>query len=208
MPYRLLKWVTPNQLTLGRMASAPVLMALVYLDRPATNWVALILFGLAGLTDYVDGNLARHRGEVTTLGRMLDPIADKILVTASLVMLVATGHAGPVPTILILMREFAVSGLRQVAVADGVHIYAFRGAKWKAGLQMVATGMLLVNHDPFGLPLELLGGIALWAAALVTLWTGYDYFRAYFRESGRRPAETAPDSPARAALHAEADIDV
>src|SRR3970040_825339 len=103
MPYRLLKWVTPNQLTLGRIFSAPVLMALVYLDAPATNWVALVLFVLAGLTDYVDGNLARHRGEVTQLGRMLDPIADKILVTASLVMLVARGPAGAVPTILILI---------------------------------------------------------------------------------------------------------
>jgi CDP-diacylglycerol---glycerol-3-phosphate 3-phosphatidyltransferase len=192
MPYRLLKWVTPNQLTLARILSAPILMGLVYLDAPATNWVALLLFMLAGLTDYVDGNLARHRGEVTQLGRMLDPIADKILVTAALVMLVARGHAGAVPTILILMREFAVSGLRQVAVADGVHIYAFRGAKWKAGLQMVATGMLLVNHDPFGLPMAAAGQVMLWAAALLTLWTGYDYFRAYFRQVGSGPLYPSP----------------
>ena len=193
MPYRLLKWVTPNQLTLGRIFSAPELMALVYLDAPATNWVALVLFVLAGLTDYVDGNLARHRGEVTQLGRMLDPIADKILVTASLVMLVSRGHAGAVPTILILMREFAVSGLRQVAVADGVHIYAFRAAKWKAGLQMVATGMLLINHDPFGVPMLAAGRVMLWAAAMITLWTGYDYFAAYFRQVALHPAGGAPD---------------
>ena len=205
MPYRLLKWVTPNQLTLARILSAPVLMGLVYLDAPATNWVAGVLFILAGLTDYVDGNLARHRGEVTQLGRMLDPIADKILVTAALVMLVARGHAGAVPTILILMREFAVSGLRQVAVADGVHIYAFRGAKWKAALQMVATGMLLLNHDPFGLPVEAAGRVMLWAAALLTLWTGYDYFRAYFRQAGTNPLRpAAPGSPGKAAAD-EAD---
>ena len=181
MMNRLLRWVTPNQLTMARIFSAPVLMLLVYLDTPATNWVGLALFTVAGLTDYVDGHLARTRGEVTQLGRMLDPIADKILVTAALVMLVSIGHAGAVPTILILMREFAVSGLRQVAVADGVEIYAFRAAKWKAGLQMVATGMLLVHHDPFGLPMQLLGDVALWAAAAITLWTGYDYFMAYFR---------------------------
>jgi CDP-diacylglycerol---glycerol-3-phosphate 3-phosphatidyltransferase len=192
MPYRLLKWVTPNQLTLGRILCAPVLMALVYLDRPATNWVALVLFVLAGLTDYVDGNLARHRGEVTQLGRMLDPIADKILVTASLVMLVSRGHAGAVPTILILMREFAISGLRQVAALDAVEIHVVRGAKWKTGLQMLATGMLLVNHDPLGLPIEAAGRIVLWAAALVTLWTGWDYFAAYFRASGKRPTERVP----------------
>jgi CDP-diacylglycerol---glycerol-3-phosphate 3-phosphatidyltransferase len=184
MPYRLLKWVTPNQLTLGRILSAPVLMGLVYVDRPATNWVALLLFVLAGLTDYVDGNLARHRGEVTQLGRMLDPIADKILVTASLVMLVSRGHAGAVPTVLILAREFAITGLRQVAALDGVQIHVVRGAKWKTGLQMVATGMLLINHDPFGLPVEAAGRIVLWAAAAVTLWTGWDYFAAYFRKVG------------------------
>jgi CDP-diacylglycerol---glycerol-3-phosphate 3-phosphatidyltransferase len=204
MPYRLLKWVTPNQLTLARIASAPVLMALVYLDRPVTNWVAVVLFILAGLTDYVDGNLARMRGEVTPLGRMLDPIADKILVSASLVMLVATGHAAPVPTILIIAREFAVSGLRQVAALDGVEIHVVRGAKWKTALQMVATGMLLVNHDPFGMPMGMLGGIVLWAAALVTLWTGYDYFRAFFRASGRSPAAPTPLRP----TGSQADVDV
>jgi len=198
MPYRLLKWVTPNQLTLGRIFAAPVLMLLVYLDRPATNWVALLLFTLAGLTDYVDGNLARHRGEVTQLGRMLDPIADKILVTASLVMLVSKGHAGAVPTILILMREFAISGLRQVAALDGVEIRVVRGAKWKTGLQMLATGLLLVNHDPFGLPLEFTGRIVLWAAALVTLWTGYDYFAAYFRKTGEQLSSPLPRDAAGA----------
>jgi CDP-diacylglycerol--glycerol-3-phosphate 3-phosphatidyltransferase len=197
MPYQLLKWVTPNQLTLGRIASAPVLMALVYLDAPVTNWVALLLFGVAGLTDYVDGELARHRGEVTHLGRMLDPIADKILIAACLVMLVSTGHAGAVPTILILMREFAVSGLRQVAALDGVEIHVVRGAKWKTGLQMLATGLLLVNHNPFGLPIEMAGRGVLWAAAAVTAWTGYDYFRAYFREDGPRSAPGAPGAPGR-----------
>lgn len=194
MMNRLLRWVTPNQLTIARIVSAPVLMVLVSLDTPATNWAALALFTVAGLTDYVDGQLARSRNEVTVLGRMLDPIADKILVTAALVMLVSIGHAGAVPTILILMREFAVSGLRQVAASDNVQIYAFRAAKWKAGLQMVATGMLLVHHDPFGLPMQLLGAVTLWVAVVLTLWTGYDYFAAYFRPrpSANPPAASDP----------------
>ena len=179
--YHWLKWVTPNQLTLGRILAAPVLMFLVYLDKPVTNLIALAIFTVAGLTDYVDGNLARHRGEVTVLGRMLDPIADKVLVSASLVMLVATGHAGAVPTTLIIMREFAVSGLRQVAALDGVEIGVVMGAKWKTGLQMLATGMLLMNHDPFGLPFEIIGRLLLWVALAVTLFTGYGYFSAYFR---------------------------
>jgi CDP-diacylglycerol---glycerol-3-phosphate 3-phosphatidyltransferase len=144
---------------------------------------------------------------VTQLGRMLDPIADKILVTAALVMLVAHNHAGVVPTILILMREFAVSGLRQVAVADGVHIYAFRAAKWKAGLQMFATGLLLLNHGPLDLPMEQVGRVVLWAAALVTLWTGYDYFVAYFRQSGQA-AGRGPAGSSVTAPNPDVDLDV
>lgn len=181
MGYRWLKWVTPNQLTLARIVAVPALILLIYLDRPLANVVAFVIFSLAGLTDYVDGDLARHRGEVTRLGRMLDPIADKMLVSAALVMLVAMGHAGAVPTILIILREFAVSGLRQVAALDGVEIPAIKAAKWKTVSQMLATGPLLLNHDPFGIPMEATGRIVLWAATALTLWSGYGYFSAYFR---------------------------
>lgn len=183
--YQWLSWVTPNQLTVGRMVAVPVLMFMVYLDTPLGNTVALAIFILASLTDYVDGNLARFRGEVTLLGRMLDPLADRVLVSASLIMLVAGGHAGAVPTIAIIFREFAVSGLRQVAALEGIEIHVVGGAKWKTGFQMGATGFLLLNHDPFGMPLELLGTVLLWGAMLVTLWTGYGYFAAFFRQQGQ-----------------------
>jgi phosphatidylglycerophosphate synthase len=96
-------------------------------------------------------------------------------------MLVGMGIAGAVPTILITLRELAVGGLRSVAAAEGVIIAAARGAKWKTGLQMTATGMLILHHDPFSLPIALLGQVVLWAAALWTLWTGYGYFAAYYR---------------------------
>lgn len=180
--YQWLNWVTPNQLTIARIAVVPVLMGLLFVDRPWLNVVALVLFILAGVTDYVDGNLARYRGEVTNLGRLLDPLADKMLVTAALVMLVATGHAGAVAATLILLREFAVTGLRQVAALDGVAIEAAKGAKWKTTLQMVATGILIVSVNPFAVPLELAGRVVLWAAVLMSLWSGYGYFAAYFRE--------------------------
>lgn len=181
MSYQWLAWVTPNQLTIGRILAVPVVMFLVYLGGPVANTLAAALFTLAGVTDYLDGDLARYRGEVTVLGRMLDPIADKMLISASLIMLVATGHAAAVPTTLIIMREFAVSGLRQVAALDGVEIHVVAGAKWKTGFQMGATGFLMLNHDPFGLPLAFLGWVLLWIAMVVTLWTGYGYFSAFFR---------------------------
>lgn len=180
MSYRWLKWVTPNQLTLARMLMVPVLMGLLYIDRPVANYIALAVFFLASLTDYVDGELARFRGEVTNMGRLLDPLADKMVVSASLVMLVSSDNASAIPTILILLREFAVTGLRQVAALDGIAIAAAPGAKWKTAAQMLAIACLMLNHDPYGVPFELTGRIILWVAAAVTLWTGVEYFRDYF----------------------------
>ena len=180
MSYRWLNWVTPNQLTIARMFMVPVLMGLLYVNQPTTNLIALGVFILASLTDYVDGELARFRNQVTNLGRLLDPLADKMVVSASLVMLVASGHADPIPTIIILLREFAVTGLRQVAAIDGVAIAAVAGAKWKTTLQMFAIASLILNHEPLGLPALLVGKISLWAAAVITLTTGYGYFRSYF----------------------------
>jgi CDP-diacylglycerol--glycerol-3-phosphate 3-phosphatidyltransferase len=118
------------------------------------------------------------------MGKLLDPIADKILISASLVMLVSEGIADPVPTIVIILREFAVSGLRQVAAIEGVAIAAVRGAKAKTIMQMLATGTLLLNNDPFGLPLTAIGRSLLWISAVWTVWTGYTYFADYYREKG------------------------
>ena len=187
MGYRMLDRVTPNQLTVSRILAVPLLMVMVWLNEPWSNWAGLAIFSLAGLTDYVDGMLARHRGEITPLGRMLDPLADKMLVTGALVMLVSIDRADAVPVVVILMREFAVSGLRQVTALDGVQISAARGAKWKTALQMVAIGNLLMHHDPFGIPAYAIGRVLLWAAMATTVWTGYDYFHAYFRHLAQTP---------------------
>ena len=180
MGYQWLAWVTPNQLTIGRIMAVPVVMYLIYLGGPMANTLAWVLFTVAGVTDYLDGDLARYRGEVTLLGRMLDPLADKMLISASLIMLVAQNHAFVVPTILIILREFAVTGLRQVAALDGIEIHVAGGGKLKTVLQMLATGGLILNHDPFGLPMLFMGNVALWIAMGVTLWTGYGYFSAFF----------------------------
>lgn len=183
MTSALFKWVTPNQLTAARILSIPLLLVLIYLNTPLANDVAVVVFILACLTDYWDGFLARQRNEVTQLGKLLDPIADKMLIMASLIMLVWMGIAGVVPTILITLREFAVAGLRSVAAAEGVVIDAARGAKWKTLLQMIATGLLMLHHNPLSLPMGLIGAWALWLAAAWTLWTGYEYFAEYFRRS-------------------------
>ncbi|MCH8841501.1 MAG: CDP-diacylglycerol--glycerol-3-phosphate 3-phosphatidyltransferase [SAR324 cluster bacterium] len=177
----LFRWVTPNQLTVGRILSIPVLLVLISLDRPLTNNAAWVLYTIACLTDYWDGVLARERGEVTQLGRLLDPIADKMLILSSLILLVSMGFAAVIPTILITLREFAVGGLRSVAAVEGVLISSVKGAKWKTVLQMLATGTLILHHNPFTIPADLIGEVLLWVAAAWTLWTGYVYFAGYLK---------------------------
>ncbi len=177
----LLKWVTPNQLTLLRILLIPLILLFIYRGDPVSNWVAVGIFFLACLTDFLDGRLARFRGEVSPLGALLDPIADKMLISATLVMLVSQGLAPVIPTIVILLREFAVSGLRQTAAAQGVIIAAEPGAKWKTVFQMVAAAFHMVTYRPFSLPLVEIGQTMLWVAMVWTVWTGYSYFRRYFK---------------------------
>ena len=183
MTNALFKWVTPNQLTLGRIAAIPGLLLLIYLDNPVAEFLAVGVFILACLTDYWDGYLARFRDQVSRFGRMMDPVADKMLISASLVMLVSMGRADAIPTILIILREFAISAMRQVAAADGVIVSAKASAKWKTVLQMIAVGLLLVSHEPFSIPFAQAGRIVLWVAAVWTLWTGFTYLRDHFKHS-------------------------
>jgi len=174
------KWVTPNQLTLARMAIVPVLLYLIFLKIPIFNVIAFGLFALAGMTDYLDGVLARSRDEVSPLGKLLDPMADKMLVSSSLIMLVYIGVADVVPTIVILMRDFAVSGLRQVAAVEGVVIEAEKGGKWKTTVQMLAIGFLILHHNPvIGYEVEI-GRVLLWVSMLLTLSSGFQYFWQYY----------------------------
>lgn len=169
----------PNLLTLSRILIIPVLIALLYIHSPFTRWAALILFSLAGFTDYLDGYLARNRGEVSPLGRFLDPIADKLLVASVVIMLVAIGQIEGLvvmPAIVILCREIMVSGLREYLAEIKVSVPVSNLAKWKTVIQMLALGFLIVGPaSPAAIPSNDIGDVGLWAAALITLITGYDY---------------------------------
>jgi CDP-diacylglycerol--glycerol-3-phosphate 3-phosphatidyltransferase len=175
----------PNLLTYARLAAVPALAALMFFWEGETGrWLAAALFALAGITDFFDGYLARAWSQQSLLGRMLDPIADKLLVGAALLLLVADQTISGWSfwaALIILSREILVSGLREFLVELNVTVAVSRLAKWKTTLQMVALCVLLVgqsgnavcacNAVNFGLAL-------LWAAALLTLYTGFDYFRA------------------------------
>ena len=179
----------PNVLTYGRILAVPGIVAcLFFLHGDVARWSALALFIAAGLTDWLDGYLARAWQQQSTLGRMLDPIADKLLVAT--VLLVLT-HFNTITgwhlwaAVIILCREILVSGLREFLAELNVKIHVTQLAKWKTSVQMVALGVLLAG--PAGdkiVPGVTTAGLGLlWLAALLTLWTGYDYLRAAVRHA-------------------------
>jgi cardiolipin synthase len=181
----------PNILTYGRIAAVPVVVALLYWQSIEggglwLRWVALGVFIAAGVTDILDGYFARIWGQTSSLGRMLDPIADKLLVASSLLMLAAEEiiHGWSLlAAVIILCREILVSGLREYLAELHVGVPVTRLAKWKTIGQMVAVGFLIAG--PAGdkiIPVVTQVGIfLLWASALLTLYTGYDYMRAGLR---------------------------
>lgn len=175
----------PNILTLSRIAIIPVVVALFFFSGPWSAWTAAGLFAAACITDWFDGYLARAWHEESLIGKFLDPIADKLLVAAVLIMLVATDRIdglAVLPAVVILLREVMVSGLREFLAGLRVGVPVSRLAKWKTGIQMLAIGWLIVGPDgPPGWPVTLIGEIGLWLAAALTLITGWDYLRAGLR---------------------------
>ena len=172
-----------NMLTYGRLVAVPAVVGLlVWPEDHWSRWAALIVFALAAITDYQDRYVARTYGQQSALGRMLDPIADKLLVAACLLMLVAVGtiHGWSLwAAIVILCREILVSGLREFLAELKVSVPVSRVAKWKTTLQLVSLGFLIAG--PAGetvLPNNtLIGIVLLWVAAVLTLYTGWDYFK-------------------------------
>lgn len=189
----------PNLLTMSRIAVIPLLVAACYLPYPWGNWTAWALFALAGVTDYLDGHFARRYKQMSAFGRFLDPIADKLLVAITLMMLVAFNRLSTpalMPALIILAREILVSGLREFLAGLRVSVPVSRLAKWKTGIQMVAIGVLLIGDaGPSFLPMSFIGETLLWLAALLTLVTGYDYLRhgmKHMAEPEATPARQAP----------------
>jgi cardiolipin synthase len=200
----------PNLLTLSRIAAVPLLVGLVAIRHPAADLVACIVFSAAAITDYYDGKLARSRRQQSDLGRMLDPIADKLLVGAVLMMLVGMGRLSKLalyPAIVIMLREILVSGLREYLAGIRIGLPVTSLAKWKTGFQMGALGTLLAGdtsadllHLPF-LPVSMIGEAMLWIAAVLTMVTGWDYLLAGLRHvsAAKAPGPEGCDSlPPRA----------
>jgi cardiolipin synthase len=175
----------PNILTYGRILAVPAVVACFELPgtpTPTSRWIALALFAAAAITDFLDGYLARAWQQQSSLGRMLDPIADKLLVASCLIILVdarTISGVSMIAAVIILCREILVSGLREFLAELRVSVPVTRLAKWKTTAQLVALGFLIVGdagHTVY--PWTIATGILLlWVSALLTLYTGWDYFR-------------------------------
>ncbi len=168
----------PNKITLARIFIVPLIV--VFLIRPSgwSNTIAGALFILASLTDWLDGHIARSRNQVTDLGKMLDPIADKILVAAGLIPLVALGRVPVWMAVVLLGREFAVTGLRFISLSEGLTISVSRLGKYKTILQVVAISMLILHFKV--LHLHIIGMLVLWIALFVSVISAVEYFINYW----------------------------
>ena len=170
----------PNMLTISRIVVIPLIFLSVYINCKCYTYFAGILFVIASITDYYDGKIARARGIVSAFGRLLDPIADKLLVATALIVFVAKEgmlacSLSIIPVFVILCRELLVSGLREFLREVNVGLPVTRLAKWKTGFQMTALGMIFFKDWWIGW--GFLGEILLWAAGILTFITGYQYFQ-------------------------------
>jgi CDP-diacylglycerol--glycerol-3-phosphate 3-phosphatidyltransferase len=172
-----MQWTLSNQLTMGRVIIIPVFMATFYLPGPMGHLLSGILFIIAAVTDWLDGHIARKRGEITPFGRFLDPVADKLLVAAALVLLVSADMTPAVLAVIIIGREITIGALREWLAQHATVVHVSLIAKWKTALQMIAISTLLLHETILGIPLHEVGLTLLWVAAVLTLWSGYDYIR-------------------------------
>jgi CDP-diacylglycerol--glycerol-3-phosphate 3-phosphatidyltransferase len=185
----------PNALTLLRIFLVPVLVVVLLTRVEGHVYLGAAIFGVAVLTDYLDGYFARRRNEVTRLGILLDPLADKLLTAAAFLSLVEMGLAPAWMVMIILARELAVTGLRNVAAGRGVLIRASGLGKGKMVAQVTAILMLLLSRRLA--PLHLPGIVALWVVVILTLVSGGDYFWRFWRQVVRAPERSEPAGRAR-----------
>jgi CDP-diacylglycerol--glycerol-3-phosphate 3-phosphatidyltransferase len=195
----------PNMLTMGRVVVIPFFILLTYYGDPVSSFWSAIIYTAASITDVVDGWLARRKGLVTVVGKFLDPLADKLIVMAALVMLVRLGRVASGLVIVLLAREFLVTGLRTIAASEGMVIAAGQGGKWKTALQLTAIISLLMHYS-YELDFQFvkvkvnfnhIGTWLLWFALIASVLSAAEYFRAFLAllaSKEKQPPAPTPDS--------------
>lgn len=176
-------WNLANKITLLRMLITPLVIVLLYFEGPAACLFATLAFIFASLTDWVDGYVARRENIVTSLGKFLDPLADKVLICSVLIMFVALGWAPAWVVIIIVCRELVVTGLRAIAIDEGIVLAADKFGKMKTVCQIIAIVPIMVHYPLFGLNVHLLGTVLLYVALALAVYSGFNYCRDFFCNS-------------------------
>ncbi len=168
--------LNPNYLTMSRIAAVPLIVVLMMYPSKMTMFMAALVFSIASITDYLDGYFARKLGLVSNLGKILDPLADKFLVSSAFIMLVSLGLIPAWVVCLVIGRELAVTGLRCIIIENGEDVAASWLGKYKTGFQIASIIPLLINYQYFGINFHAIGSVLLYGALIFTLWSGADYF--------------------------------
>jgi CDP-diacylglycerol--glycerol-3-phosphate 3-phosphatidyltransferase len=166
----------PNSLTFFRVAAVPIIVVLLIFPNKISTLIAAIIFSLAAITDYFDGFFARKHGLVSNLGKVMDPVADKLLVSSAFIMLASLGWVPAWMVCIIIGRELAVTGLRNIIAGKGEDVSASKLGKYKTGFQIAAIIPLLIHYPFLGLNAQAIGMVFLWGALAFTIWSGADYF--------------------------------
>ena len=167
----------PNTLSIMRLALIPIIVICLYFPGRLGSFLAALFFGGAAITDLLDGFYARRHKKVTPLGKFLDPLADKLLISATMIMLITLNRIPVWVVILIIVREMAITGLRGIAVIEGKVIEASSLGKYKTIFQSVSLICLCLHYQYFNIDFHIVGMTFLWAALLLTMWSGWVYFR-------------------------------
>ncbi len=192
-------WNLPNMLTLGRIALIPLFVWLTADGDPMSSFLSAFVFTVAAVTDVIDGFLARRWNMITVTGKLLDPLADKLIVAAALVMMVRLGRVPASLVIVLLSREFIVTGLRQIAASEGMVIAAGQEGKWKTSLQLVGIIALCVHYTHptylgvgwYDVNYNAVGQTLLFLSTAFSVWSAANYFRAFLAMLGRRGEPTS-----------------
>lgn len=161
---------------MGRVAAIPAIVVLMYFPNRFCTFIAAIIFSAAAITDYFDGFFARQRGLVSNFGKVMDPVADKLLVSSAFIMLVFLGWVPAWMVCIIIGRDLAVTGLRNIIAEKKEDLSASNLGKYKTGFQIAAIIPLLMHYPHLGVNLHAIGTFFLWGALVFTLWSGADYF--------------------------------
>jgi CDP-diacylglycerol--glycerol-3-phosphate 3-phosphatidyltransferase len=176
----------PNLLSFFRIISIPFVVVCLFSPTPLASFLAALLFSIASLTDVLDGYIARQQKVESAIGKLLDPMADKLLINSALIMLIPLGRIPAWMVVLIVGREIAVTGLRGIATLQGLVISASNWGKAKMVFQTVSIIGLMLHYEYFGINFHLLGMLLLWVALGITLWSGWDYFLKFYRGNPKK----------------------